>query len=351
MENYSISLAGSGTSVSCRSNQSVLDAMLRSGVWMPNSCNQGTCGTCKLRVQDGRVDHLATPLTTLPEQERTEGWVLACQASPRSDLVLEPASSVAPPGPVHRLRDVWTSITSVEDLALDIRRLVLAPDEPLDFTAGQHVEVTVPGTAEARLYSMANPPGGSSELEFHVRREPGGIASESWIFKDAAVGQRVHVQGPLGDLRWDDGDDDEGPVVLIAGGTGLAPLLSMLRAALPHAPQRHVTLYHGVRTRAHLYAKDELNRLHQQHPGFDWVGCADDDPNGRGTSVQAFLADHASARGYTGYLCGPPPMVEAGAQAFKRRRMAPRRIFRERFLPGTTSVPATGSAPVATVGV
>lgn len=330
MDTYSVTLAGQDTQVTCRSDQSLLDALLRSGVWLPNSCNQGTCGTCKLKVREGRVDHRAAPPGTLTHGERDEGWALACQATPASDVVLEPAAGSQPAGAVHRLRDLWTSIVCVEDLALDIRRLVLAPDEPLGFTPGQHVELEVPGTTQTRLYSMANAPGGN--LEFHVRREPGGVASDSWIFRNAAAGQRVHVHGPLGDLRWD--DTDTGPVVLIAGGTGLAPLLSMLREALPRSAGRPVTLYHGARTRTHLYASAELDELHGQYPDFAWRGCADDGPAGPGNAVQAFLADHPSARGYTGYLCGPPPMVEAGAQAFKRRRLAPRLTFRERFLPG-----------------
>ena len=150
----------------------------------------------------------------------------------------------------------------------------------------------------------------------------------------------MRLRGPLGDFLW---SDDDGPVVMIAGGTGLAPMLSMLRAALPSTPRRPVTLYHGVRTRAHLYDVELLDSMQATYEGFRWRPCADDHPTSPRTAVDAFLDEHPSCRGYRGYLCGPPPMVEAGVKAFKRRRMAPSRITRERFLPDLhTATPVAG---------
>jgi aromatic O-demethylase, reductase subunit len=329
---HAIRIGNDAEPVRCAPGQGILDAFLRAGRWLPNSCNQGTCGTCKVRLCSGEVDHRESPTSTLPFDERHRGWLLACQATPRTDIVLEPLAGSALGCTTAPLRDLLAAVESVQDVARDTRRLVLTLAEPFAFRAGQHVELTVPGTEHSRRYSMANAPADNLRLELQVRREPGGVASDKWVFGRAEPGQEVAARGPLGDFWWED-DTDE-PVVMLAGGTGLAPMLSMLRHALPRQPGREITLFHGVRTRAHLYDQDFLNQLHADHPSFRWVACADD----CGTSaVERFLTDIASCRHHRGYLCGPPGMVDAGAAAFKRRRMAPRRTHRERFLPAATS--------------
>jgi NAD(P)H-flavin reductase len=134
-------------------------------------------------------------------------------------------------GTTAPLRDLLAVVEGVQDVARDTRRLVLTLAEPLAFRAGQHVELRVPGTERSRRYSMANAPVDNLRLELQVRREPGGVASDKWVFRRAEPGQEVAVRGPLGDCWWED-DTDE-PVVMLAGGTGLAPMLSMLRHASP----------------------------------------------------------------------------------------------------------------------
>ncbi len=331
---HNLTLAGTGTAVSSQVGQSVLDAFLREGVWRPNSCNQGSCGTCRTRLRSGSVDHRASPLTTLGQAERDDGWFLACQATACTDLVIEPGSAeTTPRGPAHRLRDLVAAVVSIEDIARDTRRVLLATEEPLDYSAGQHVELTVPGTDQQRVYSLAGTSASSPHLELHVRREPGGVASDGWVFDRAHAGERVLVHGPLGDFCWDRGET-EGAVVMVAGGTGLAPLLGMLREALPSCEDRPITLYHSVRSREHLYDLDILDDLSARNAGFRWVACPREEIVTAGGSVlDVVLDEHPTLRGFTGYLCGSPRLVEDGFKAFKRRRMAPRRIFRERYLP------------------
>ena len=230
--------------VECRTDQPILDAFLRGSVWMPNSCNQGTCGTCKLRVVSGSVDHGRSPETTLTQAEREQGFALACQATPCGDTVVERLDT-APAGTVHALRDLVGTVSAIEDVARDTRRVLVTLDSPLEFSAGQYVELRVPGTDHGRQYSMANTPGESKQLEFHIRRQPGGIATDGWVFGSLSVGERVDMAGPLGDFRLD--PEDEGPMILLGGGTGLAPLKSMVRQALTVTPERGIHLYHGVR--------------------------------------------------------------------------------------------------------
>ncbi|NKQ54678.1 2Fe-2S iron-sulfur cluster binding domain-containing protein [Amycolatopsis sp. K13G38] len=322
-----------GRQVECAAGQTLLDACLRAGVWMPNSCNQGTCGTCKLTVRSGAVDHGDSPLDTLTADERAAGLALACQARPVGDVTV--GATGAEGRATHPLRDFTATVLEVADIARDTRRVLLGLAEPLAFEAGQYVELTVPGTAARRQYSPANTADEDKVLELHVRRVDGGLATDGWLFAGIAAGDIVEVSGPLGDFHLPS-EDEGGPMVLIGGGTGLAPLVGIARTALRRHPDREMLLYHGVRGAADLYDLDRFAELAEAHPNFRFVPVLSHEPEpGRrgGFPTDAFVEDVAGARGWSGWLCGPPPMVEAGVKAFKRRRMAPRHIHREKFTP------------------
>ncbi|MCE0768360.1 2Fe-2S iron-sulfur cluster-binding protein [Pseudonocardia kujensis] len=322
-----------GRRVDCAADQSLLDACLRAGLWMPNSCNQGTCGTCKLKVVGGEVDHRDSPFDTLTAEERAAGLALACQARPVSDVEVGGAGDRS----THPLRDLTATVLEVADIARDTRRVLLGLPEPLAFSAGQYVELVVPGSGARRQYSLANTADEDKVLELHVRRVPGGVATDGWLFDGLAVGDVVAATGPLGDFHLPpESDDDGGPMVLVGGGTGLAPLVGIARTALARHPAREVVLYHGVRGAADLYDGDRFAELAEQHPNFRFVPVLSDEPSSEhrsGFPTDAFVDDVPSARGWSGWLCGPPAMVEAGVKAFKRRRMAPRHIHREKFTP------------------
>ena len=319
--------AGTGI-VPCEPGRTVLEAFLRNGNWMPNSCNQGTCGTCKIKVLDGELDHRNSPEETLTPDELAAGFVLACQATPCGDVVFEAPADES--SATHVLRDIVATVAEVRDVAADTRKVFLIVDEPFEFSAGQYVEVTVPGTDLRRQYSLANPPSEAKQLELHIRRRPGGVAGE-WVFDRIEVGERVAVTGPYGDFTLD--PEGAGPIALLGGGTGLAPLEGIVRQALSLVPDRQILLYHGVRTCADLYDADFLRELETRHPGFRYITCVSRESGGdrEGYVTDAFLEDVASAKEFTGYICGSEAFVEASVKAFKRRRMSPRRIRRERF--------------------
>ncbi|PXY22749.1 2Fe-2S iron-sulfur cluster-binding protein [Prauserella muralis] len=335
----SFAVTAGGHRVECAPSQTLLDACLRAGVWMPNSCNQGTCGTCKLQVLSGEVDHGASPRDTLTDDERATGLALACQARPLADTEVRGHGTAG--RTTHRLRDLTTTVRAVEDIARDTRRVLLGLAEPLAFEPGQYVELSVPGSGARRQYSLANTADEDKVLELHVRRVPGGLATDCWLFGGLDVGDRVEATGPLGDFHLPPAEDDDGgPMVLIGGGTGLAPLVGIARTALARHPTREVRLYHGVRGAADLYDLDRFAELAAAHPGLTFVPVLSDEPDPAyrgGFPTDAFLEDVASGRGWSGWLCGPPAMVEAGVKAFKRRRMSPRHIHREKFTPADAS--------------
>lgn len=348
MQKYSVSLEPNGQSFDVQRGQKILDAALRQGVWIPNSCNQGSCGTCVVRVQAGQVDHNDSPLSTLPETDRDQSLALACRAEACTDLSLEQEGPVEDIGQVYPLRDFTGTVTGLEDVATDTRKLTIELDERLGFAPGQYVSLGVPGTGVSRHYSMANIPescGTSNVIELHVKRELGGLCSDNWVFSTLAPDDRVELEGPLGNFRCHDQDTDGG-VVMLAGGTGLAPIYSILQSILAEQPDREVHLYFSVRTEAELYDRDLMEDLSARYPNFHFKPCLTRQQwDGRmGYATDLIPEEFATLRGWSGYVCGPPTMVTAGRRAFKRRRMSPRRIHYEEFLPARQA--SLASAPV-----
>ena len=332
MTEHTVRLKTLETETGCGEGQSILDAFLRANTWLPHGCSQGTCGSCKMTVLEGELDHRGSSEFILTGQERTDGLALACQATPCSDLIVDPVADIADDGIVrHPLRDVMGTVTVLDDVARETRRLVIDLDEPLPFNPGQYVELLIPGTQIHRQYSMANAPSDTAKIELHVRRTEGGSATDGWIFANMAIGDRVEVRGPMGVFGI--GKPQEEPAILVAGGTGLAPMKSIVLAALAEDLVPELWLYHGGRTKEDLYdieffrdldATDERFHYRPVLSEAEWDGAT-------GMVTDAVLEDFPSCKGYAGYLCGPPAMVEAGRKAFKRRRMAPRLTHQEEF--------------------
>ncbi|MBY6414369.1 2Fe-2S iron-sulfur cluster binding domain-containing protein [Rhodococcus sp. BP-252] len=330
-----------GRDIECGGQQSILDATLRGGGWLSHSCTQGTCGTCKVKVLCGTVDHGASPEYTLTAEERERGLALACMASPCTDVVVEPLGVVADDGtPRYPLRDYEGTVTVLDDIASNTRRLKIRLDAAMEFNAGQYAEILVPGTGVGRQYSMANAPSESRELEFHIKRTDHGIATAGWIFGNLTVGDRVSLRGPLGQFGIVRRHDE--PAILIGGGTGLAPLTSIVRHALEHDLLPELYLYHGGRRRDDLYDGDYFRDLERAHPQFHYRPALSEEiwDGACGLVTDVVLADFATCKGLRAYLCGPPPMVDAAVKALKRRRMAPRLVAREEF---TASTPVLSS--------
>lgn len=338
---HQVRIEGKDVALTVSNGQSILDAALRAGEWLPHSCTQGTCGTCKLKVLSGSVNHRESPEYTLTVDERHAGLILGCMATPISDLVVEsPARNADDTVPRHPLRDYSATVLHLEDIAAQTRRLIVELDSDMEFHAGQYCELLVPGTSgTGRQYSMANPPSEKRRLEFHVKCAPGGIATEGWIFRTLEVGERISLRGPLGQFGLA-GTQAE-PAILIGGGTGLAPLKSIVRQTLDHGLAPALYLYHGGRRSVDLYDVEYFDELARRHSNFHYRPALSEEQWGRATGLitDVVLGDFASCKGMSAFVCGPPTMVEAAVRGLKRRRMAPRLIHREEFTPavGTTS--------------
>jgi len=347
MTSYTVTVEPLGREIECREDQTILDACLRNGVWLPHSCTHGTCATCKAEVLDGDVDHGASSAFALMDFEREEGKVLPCCATPRSDVTIEADIDVDESMEVFPVEDFAGTVVELSDIARDTKRLVVELDRDIRFNAGQYLKFTVPAAGGEpsvdRTWSIASPPTENRRLEFHIRLVPGGRGTAGWVFGGLAVGDPVRVSGPYG--RFVLKVDDDRHAILVGGGTGLAPLKSMLRHGLENdVYEGDLTLYAGARTREWLYDVADFRALAQAHPRFTYRPClseetpeevaaSGDDPAAYayGMVTDVIAEDHASLSGCAGYLCGPPPMVEAALKTLMGKRLFPRDIFREDF--------------------
>jgi phenol hydroxylase P5 protein len=345
-QTHTITVEPVGREVECREDQTILDACLRAGVWVPHSCTHGTCGTCKAEVVDGDVDHGEASSFALMDFERDEGKTLLCTAFPRSDVVIEADIDAEEGLPVHPVDDYEGVVVSVEDVAVDTRRVVVRLARDLAFDAGQYLAWQLPAEQVAgkagvtRNYSMANAPSSPREVEFNIRRTPGGICSDGWVFAGLSEGDQVKLTGPYG--RFVVRMARTEPAVLIAGGTGLAPIAAMIKRVLldeagaDGTGPKHLYLYAGARTRDMLYDVELFTELAARFPDrFTYRPCLSEEACkgfASGTVTDVLAADHESLAGHVAYVCGPPAMMEAAMKTLMSKRLFPRDIYREEFL-------------------
>ncbi len=304
----------------------LLQALQAAQVPMSYSCMAGRCGTCCCRVIEGEV------LEGQGEQRRPldggEACVLACQTyltEPCTVEIPEPDEIV-----VHPARIVKATVLSIEDMTHDIKRVVLKPAKPIEFSAGQYVQLQF--TPEhVRPYSMAGLTA-DANFEFHVRLVPDGRVT-GHIANTLKPGDAVKVSGPLGSayLR----RKHEGPMLCVAGGTGLAPILSILRSAVTEGMRNPIHLYFGVRSPRDVYGLAWLEQLQREHAALKVhvvVASGDDLAVHRcGLVTQAIEEDLGDLAGWRAYLCGSPPMVEAATRVARQKGIAADHIHADAF--------------------
>lgn len=312
--------------------ESILDAALREGLAFPFNCRSGTCGTCAGRVIEGEVAYPEGRTPALPRAEAL-GRALFCQAQPVSDLLVEFPQPL--PEPHIEPRQLPCRIERIEDLCHDVRRLYLRTpgEERLEHLAGQYIDILLRG-GRRRSFSLANPPHENELLELHIRHIPGGEFT-SYVFEEIEPETLLRFEGPLGNfyLR----ENSANPILMVAGGTGFAPLKGMLAHAFHSGIDRPIHLFWGVRARRDLYL-DELPRLWaQEYENFLYTPVlsepqADEDWTGRvGFVHHALLEDYPDLDDFDIYMSGPPAMIEAALHEFPGYGLDPERIYYDSF--------------------
>jgi len=327
--------------------ETVLQAALRHGIEFPNSCRAGGCGTCKCRLTSGTVKERTETGYLLTADEIDRGYILACQSVPRSDIgiAVDLATRVSQ-------RSASGRVVEQRKLTHDITHLRVVLDEPMPYKAGQFANLGIEGLdGVVRSYSFAAPARGDGEVSFFVRRVPGGRFS-SLVNDHDIVGRSVRVDGPSGDFWLRPSD---APLLLVAGGSGLAPILAILQEALAAGVARSVTLLFGAREARDLYAFEEIESIARQ-----WRGAFRFVPVLSAVASDAASATWAGERGLVtekipgllepgsdALLCGPPAMID-GAISLLREQGVPReRIHFDRF---TTQADAATPVQGAEVG-
>jgi CDP-4-dehydro-6-deoxyglucose reductase/ferredoxin-NAD(P)+ reductase (naphthalene dioxygenase ferredoxin-specific) len=294
--------------------QTILEAALARDLPYPHGCQSGNCGSCKSELLAGEVEMSPYSEFALSEQEKASGLILACRAVPWSDCdvkFLEADEVVA-----HPSRRLACKVVVLANATHDIRvvRLEVQSGGPFDFSAGQYAKIEFPGLPP-RDYSMANRPD-EKILEFHIRLLPGGAVT-SYVSTQLQVGDSVKVSGPYGTsyLR----EKHTGPIVALAGGSGMAPIKSIVETALAHDMKQPIAFYFGARAERDLYLEAHFRALAERHGNLTFVPVLSqpDRPTERRTGflADAVRSDFPVLDGVKAYLAGPPVMVETATAA------------------------------------
>lgn len=316
--------------IETRPNETVADASYRVGINIPLDCRDGACGTCKVFIESGQFDAGSYIEDALTDDEAEEGYGLACQMKPQTDLVLRIAASSdvcktrgasfkAQLSTVNRLSETTLGFT----LAVD-------PASPLSFLPGQYVNILVPGTDQKRSYSFSSVPG-SNEASFLVRDIPRGAMST--FLREAEPGIGMEFTGPSGSfyLR-----DVKRPLLMLAGGTGLAPFLSMLGRVAQTGSNHPIHMVYGVTNDADLVEVERLEEYARQIPSFTFSCCVANEESAhphKGYVTRYIEPAHLNGGDVDVYLCGPPPMVDAVRHYLTEQAVSPANFYFEKFSP------------------
>jgi alkene monooxygenase reductase len=334
-----------GETLEVEPGESVLKAILRQGRFVKYGCKHGGCSTCRAEVVQGEYELSDNTSFSLSDADRAAGVVLLCSTFLESDeLVIDVSRTMDDLSEDQYLagqhvQEHLATVDRAEILTHDIRWLGLRLDDPagLPFTAGQYVEVAVPRLADTwRSFSMANPPSESGRVDLIVKVIPGGAFS-GILDTSVACGDQMRLRGPFGQfgVRL-----SHRPMIMVAGGSGMAPILGMLKDLAAAQSRRDVIFFYGARSRRDLFLTGELAGLAGQHDWFTFIPAlsepraTDGEWDGDTGLITEVLARHLpSTKGMEAYLCGPPPMIDAAIELLTSTGCKERHIYFDRFVP------------------
>ena len=319
--------------IDCKAGEKVLDAAFRAKINLPMDCSDGVCGTCKCRAESGSYDlgddYIEDALT---EDEKNTGLVLTCQMVPQSDCVIAvPTTSTTCKTGQSSFGATLSKVELHNDAAV-VLELDVDATAPV-FLPGQYVNIGVPGSGQHRSYSFSSAPG-EAKVSFLIKKIPGGVMSH-WL-EAARPGDKLDLQGPLGSfyLR-----EVQRPLLFLAGGTGLAPFLSMLEVLARSHSQQKVHLIYGVTRDLDLVQVDAIEAYAARLLNFSYATVVADAASNhprKGWVTQHIPANALNDGDVDVYLCGPPPMVDAVRTYFDDAGVKPNSFHYEKFTPNAT---------------
>ena len=325
-----VTINDGGPELAMQPSETILERALKNGLSYPHDCTVGTCGTCRTKLMSGKVEAITPFSYTLSKEELEAGYILACQAIPKSDLLIEVELESS------EAETIQTSarIASATPLTHDILRVIWESDAPMRYRAGQYVNIRWNGGESHRSYSFATAPvaAGSTTIESYIRHVPGGLFTDA-LFDGRAKDFVFELDGPHGQFWLRPG---EGPILCIAGGSGLSPIISLLQDAAKKRTRRDCVLLFGGRAKHDLYADTEISAIRTGWTaGFaHWPVLSETPEEGMRSG---FVTDHIAEAleklgpGAQAYLCGPPAMIDAGIAELLKQGVALDAIFYDKF--------------------
>ncbi len=339
---YSVRLEPIGVDMTVNDDETVLQAAFRQGITLMHGCKEGQCSSCKSVLLDGDAEHGDFSTFALSESEQQENKVLLCRLFANSDLEIEllnydeeilacwiPAKKIA------------GTISAIETLTHDIRKFDIRLDEPMNFHAGQYADITLPGSGVTRSYSMANPPSEKNTLSFIIKIYSDGAFSEQ-LANHLKVGDSIAIEGPFGTSFRN--QKHAGPTLLVGGGSGMAPLWSILNDLAQSGTAAPVRLYYGARSKKDLFYLDAIAALGAKLQDFAFIPSlsdmdSGDDWSGATGFIHEVVASNFSGAGrdstWQAYACGPPPMVEAVLPVLQKIGVDADNIHLDKFTPAS----------------
>ncbi|UOO82960.1 FAD-binding oxidoreductase [Uruburuella testudinis] len=332
---YTVTLAPDQTAFTVNSGEPILAAAKRQNLNLPHSCQNGICGQCKADLISGEVEQGPHAELALSSEEAAKGKILMCCCTAKSDVQLKvPGYNGADAPPVKTLPVRVCSVDIRHDMAIVKLSLPKAP--PFVFWAGQYIDLLLKDN-HTRSYSIANSPAQTDMLELHIRKREGGLFSGMLFGEEAAVKEKaiMRIRGPLGTFTLQESDK---PMVMLATGTGFAPIQSLLQHMIDTGSRRPVHLYWGARKAADLYALPAAEALLAQLPDAKFtpvLSRPDEGWNGARGYIQAHVAaDYADLSGYEVYACGSTDMIEGAQKHLENERgLPPEAFFSDAFSP------------------
>lgn len=313
----------------------LLAALVAEKIFIPSACGgRSTCGMCKVRVLEGSDMILPTEEPHLNAEERERGVRLSCQVKVRNDLRIEI------PEELFSVREYRATVASITPQTHDIREFRFALEDPpeIDFIAGQYMQLVVPpydGNSEEvyRAYSMSSDPANRSHVELVIRLVEGGLCT-TYCFDHLEEGMPVRMNGPYGDFRL---SETEAPMIFIAGGSGMAPMKSLLHQMVNEKIGRRCIYFFGANQVRDLFMGDVMKGFEEELPSFTYVPVvarpADDEEWSGETGLVTEAVERAfeDASDHEAYLCGSPGMIDAAIVVLKRLGVKEENIFYDKF--------------------